>query len=251
MNHPWAVHMAASAAPAAAELRMEAGIEVLEGDDSLWLRGKSCDERIDVMLRRLPGATRYEVLSDTQLLPEGKRLPSGRLPGGTWVAIKSWAALELPVATLAAQCGQCIAIRLEPVSASDEPDLLVGTLADWSEYATRAPQVRLERLTFAASADSRAIVRGRPLPPLPGTRYYERAGVAVPCGWGWPSWLTAELVRAALDIETGAVALFSPAGTWEEIPADQFVRATRSAVRLTVEGTVGPGSATSSPGGAK
>src|SRR5262249_52549002 len=146
---------------------------------------------------------------------------------------------ELPVATLAAHCSERIAIALEPASASDAPDLLVCALADWSDYATRAPQVRLERLTFAASADGRAVVRGTPLPPIPGTRYYERAGVAVACGWGWPSWLTAELVRAALNIETGAVALFSPAGTWEEIPADQFVQATRSAVRLTAEGTVG------------
>jgi hypothetical protein len=101
--------------------------------------------------------------------------------------------------------------------------------------------VRLERLTFAASADGRALVRGRPLPPIPGTRYYERAGVAVPCGWGWPSWLTAELVRAALVIAPGTLALFSPAGTWEEIPADQFVRATRSAARLTAESANSPG----------
>jgi hypothetical protein len=241
MNHPWAVHLTASAAPAAGELRMETGIEVLEADQSLWLRGKSCDERIDLLLRRLPGATRCEVLADGQLLPEGKRLPGGRLPEGSWVAIKSWAAVELPVATLAAHCTQRIAIRLESVSTNDEPEILVCTLADWSDYATRAPQVRLERLTFAASADGRALVRGTPLPPIAGTRYYERVGVAVPCGWGWPSWLTAELVRSALEIAPGTVALFSPAGTWEEIPADQFVGATRSAVRLSAETANRPG----------
>jgi len=241
MNHPWAVHLAASAAPAAAELRMEAGVEVLEADDGLWLRGKSCDERIDLMLRRLPGATRCEVLSDNQLLPEGKRLPGGRLREGPWVAIRSWAAVELPIAALASHCSRRIAIRLEPVSASDEPDLLVCALANWSGYATGAPQVRLERLTFAASADGRALVRGTPLPPIAGTRCYERAGVAVPCGWGWPSWLTAELVRAALVIAPGTLALFSSDGTWEEIPADQFVRATRSAVRLTTQKANSPG----------
>src|SRR5262245_57667307 len=221
MNHPWAVQLVASAAPAAAELRMEAGIEVLEAHESLWLRGKSRDERIDLLLRRLPGATRCEVLPDGQLLPEGRRLPGGRLPEGPWVAIKSWAAVELPLATLAARCTQHVAIHLEPVSANDDPDLLVCTLADWSGYATRAPQVRLEKLTFAVSADGRVIVRGKPLPPIPGSRYFERAGIAVPCGWGWPSWLTAELVRAALKIEPGAVALFSPAGTWGEIPVEQ------------------------------
>src|SRR5262249_23199470 len=125
MNHPWAVQLTTSAAPAAAELRMEAGIEVLEADETLWLRGKSCDERIDLALRRLPGATRYEILSDGQLLPGGRRLPSGRIPGGPWMTIKSWAAVELPVATLAARCTRRVAIRLEPVSANDAPDILV------------------------------------------------------------------------------------------------------------------------------
>ena len=242
MNHPWAVELAGRAASAAAELRMEAGIEVLEAAGSLWLRGKAGDEPIDLMLRGLPGAIRYEILADGQLRPEGKRLPDGRLPDGPWVAIKSWAAVELPLATLAARCTERTPIALERASTTDEPSILVAAFADWSEFAARAPQVRLEKLMFAASADGRVVVRGRPLPPIPGPRFYEQSGVAVACGRGWPSWLTADLVRATLEIAPGSLALFSPAGTWEEIAADQFFRATRSAVRLTAEAAIDPAS---------
>jgi hypothetical protein len=112
---------------------------------------------------------------------------------------------------------------------------------DWLSYGSSAPQVRLDRLTFAVSSDARVLVRGLPLPPLAGTRYYEQAGVALPCGWGWPAWLDARLVRDALPIGKTDLPLFSPLGTWESIPGDQFVRATRSAVRLSTESTTDTG----------
>src|SRR5262249_31843992 len=96
-----------------------------------------------------------------------------------------------------------------------------------------APHVRLEKVTFAASSDGRVVVRGRPMPPVPGARYYEQAGVAVPCGWGWPAGLEGPGGCEGLGVEPEALALFSAAGTWEAIAGDHFVRATRSAVRLS------------------
>ena len=41
----WAVCLPPVAAPRAAELRLEPGIEVLEQPAALWLRGESADER--------------------------------------------------------------------------------------------------------------------------------------------------------------------------------------------------------------
>jgi len=237
-------------------LRLEPGIEVLEREEGLWLRGPECDERRDSRLRTLPGAQRFAVLPDGQLQPVGKRLPHGRLPGGIWQSIRTWAGVELPVAKMAAQSAPSIEIKLERTTNvtpsapaaferpghcsrnfTDHPesDCLVTTRVQWLTWGECAPQVRLERLAFAAASDGRVLVRGNPLPPLPGDRFYERAGLAVPCGWGWPEWLDAALVREVLDLPEGDLALFSPDGSWELIPADQFVRATRSAVRLSVE----------------
>lgn len=235
MSHPWAVRMAGAGAPAAAELRLERGVDVCEADDALWLRGDVCDERLDLLLRRLPGALRYEVLSDGQLRPEGKRLPSGRLPNGPWTAIGKWAVVDLPIATLAARATSRIPYRLERVATSQEPSLIVTTLNIWEAYGAIAPELRLDRLIFAVSSDERVIVRGVPLPPIGGERYYEQSGLAIPCGWGWPSWLTAEVVRDALEIETADLALISPSGAWQVIQRDQFVRATRSAIRLSAQ----------------
>ncbi len=233
MIHRWAVRLDAARGAAVAELRMEPGIESLECADCLWLRGTASDERLDLLLRRLPGATRFDVLPDGQLLPSGKRLPSGRLPEGAWVALKSWAQVALPVAKLAARSLRRIPFRLERVATHEEASLILTREADWVRYGSSAPQVRLERLTFAASSDGRILVRGRPLPPVAGERFYEEACVAVPCGWSWPMWLDAQVIRDALDVEAEELVLFSSAGTWESIAGDLFVRATRSAIRLS------------------
>jgi hypothetical protein len=145
---------------------------------------------------------------------------------------------------MAAQSVPRIPIKLERTAIAAEADCVVTTGERWLAWGQSAPQVRLERLIFAASSDGRILVRGNPPPPLAGARYYERAGLAVPCGWGWPDWLDAGLVREALDLPEEDLALFSCDGTgewtgewtWEWIPADQFVRATRSAVRLSAVG---------------
>jgi hypothetical protein len=105
----------------------------------------------------------------------------------------------------------------------------------WRDYAVAAPQIRLNCLSFAASDDSQALVRGEPLPPLPGTRFVEVSGVAVPLGWTWWPAVDAEVVRQALGFAEYDLALFTSAGECELIVADDFVRATRSAVRLTAK----------------
>lgn len=235
MTVRWAVRLCAANSRFVANLRLEPGIEALELDDLLWLRGSTSDERIELLLRRIPDAERFEVLADGQLTPEGKCLPQGRLPQGNWISLKSLISVELPVATLAARLTERIPFRCERVSTMAEANVLLTNVTDWQTYGRGAPQVRLRGLTFAVSSDGRVIVRGTPMPSIAGTRYYERGGIALPCGWGWPPWLDNETARAALNIPAEDLALFSPAGTWETIPADHFVRATRSAVRLSRE----------------
>jgi hypothetical protein len=220
---------------AAAVLRLEPGIEALETADALWLQGTTSDERIDLWLRQLPGAARFAVLADGQLCPEGKRLPQGRVPPGPWTSLRSLVAVEMPVSSLAAILPERIPFQCVRNSIVEEADVLVTSLKDWQTFGCSAPQIRLRRLTFAVSSDGRVILRGRPVPSIAGARFYERAGIALACGWGWPRWLDTKTVRAALDIDPNDLALCSPEGTWESIPGDQFVRATRSAIRLSAE----------------
>jgi hypothetical protein len=233
MTARWAVRLRVADSSSAALLRLEPEIEALESADALWLRGPASNERIDILLRQLPDAARFEVLADGQLRPEGKRLPQGRLPQGPWTLLPTLATVELPVATLAALSPERMEFRCVRIATIEEANVLLTSLSDWQAFGYSAPQVRLQKLTFAVSSDGRVIVRGTPLPPIAGERYYERDGIALACGWGWPNWLDNGTVRATPGIDADDLALFSPAGTWEAIAGDQFVRSTRTAIRMS------------------
>lgn len=231
MNPTWAVWLPVEGAPSAAGLRLEPGVEVLELPDAIWLRGSSTDERIQKLLLQLPGACRFDVFPGGELRPAGSRLPSGRLPAGAWTRLKDWIEVELPAAAFAAGDPVRTPLQWVRVPGAGDANVLLATLADWATYGDTAPQIRLKPLRFAVAADGRVVVQGHPLPPLPGERYYERAGVAVPCGWGWSPAVEPELFRDTWKLQPQDLALVSADGSWERIRADQFVRATRSAIR--------------------
>ncbi len=106
---------------------------------------------------------------------------------------------------------------------------------EWRRYADTAPQARLARWTFAADAMGNIVIRGTPLPPLRGTQYVEANGIGALAGWTWSPSVDAVVVRTALRLEPGACALWQSDGGWQKIVADDWVQATRSAVRLTAE----------------
>jgi hypothetical protein len=81
---------------------------------------------------------------------------------------------------------------------------------------------------------SRVLIRGTPLPPLPGERWVERNGIATPAGWCWDPPVDASVLCSSLEIERGDVVLLE-SSQWQIVAAADWVRATRSAVRATVE----------------
>jgi hypothetical protein len=111
-------------------------------------------------------------------------------------------------------------------------------LADWNawrDFAVSAAYIRLQPLRFAAARDGRVWIEGEPVPSLGGRRFFFQQGVAVPCGYRWAPALDAEAVRRWLKLAPGDAAFASPEGEWEIIKAEQFVPASRQAVRLTAE----------------
>ena len=80
------------------------------------------------------------------------------------------------------------------------------------------------------------IVRGTPLPPLPGERWVECEGIATPAGWRWSPAVEAAIVRAVFGLQPGDLALWQTDGTWQRVRAAEFTAASRAAVRATAEG---------------
>lgn len=235
MNEVWAVCLSRVDADTLARLRSRHGLEVCEQQDLVWLRGRGMDEDLDKRLRSLPGV-RFEVLSDRQLVPNGCRVPRGYLPDGSWIALSEAVCIEIESPALGAENKGKVDVGLVRGGTSREANLLLTTVDAWSAYADTAPQVRLQHLAFAMNEARDILIRGRPLPPLPGTRLVEQNGVAVPCGWTWAPAVDAAVLRDLLRLEPDDLALLHADGTWDHLRADDFVLASRSAARLTLEG---------------
>ena len=238
-SFPWVACVARSEAKTTAALRLWPGIEACQVEDALWLRGEKLDESLDLALRKLSGATLYNVYPDGRLLRRGARVPGGKPPGGRWVALETWIALDpQPAALPGLPTGSTGRVHLEltRTTVGAEPTLLVTHVRPWVQYASGAPAVRLKPLAFAAAADGRVLIRGRPLPSLPGKRYVEVEGIAVPCGFAWSPPVDAEVLRELLELAPGDIAVLEGDGTYEHVGSSGFVPATRSAARRSLEG---------------
>lgn len=241
MSFAWAARIPQESSASVSRLRLVEGISLLESDEALWLRGESLDEPLDRMVRSLPGALRYRVLDDGQLILDGRDVPTARMPEGRWQPLRSWATVELPSAAFAGQSTARIPIELVRSDEVREPAILLTTLDEWRRYGLEAPQIRLDRWTFAVSTEGRALIRGTPLPPIPGERFVETEGIAISAGWSWTPAIDAATLRDVLSIDPRDVALIHSDGSWEVIGFASFVRATRSAIRAS-SGSLDPSS---------
>jgi hypothetical protein len=233
---PWAICLAWADLAAVGRLRQVADIEVCERPDQVWLRGPMLDEKLHRQITALPGVRRFYVLPDGQLQPVASQLPKNRLPSGPWVSFPKWLALGLPRAGLAGRSDKRAPMVLVRSSHSETASALLTTIDRWEAYAVQAPQLRLDCWYFAVADDGRAIVRGRPLPPLPGQRWVDREGIAIPAGWRWLPPVEAAIVRAVFGLEPSDFVLWQTDGTWQRIREADFVPASRAAVRASAEG---------------
>src|SRR5262245_57901329 len=127
-----------------------------------------------------------------------------------------------------------VPLQVVPGGALREPALLETGLDLLLQYALAAPQWRIDRWSFAASG-LRVLVRGLPLPPLPGIHWVEMEGICVPAGRAWSPAVEPAVVRQLLALEPGELALLREDGAWDRVSSDDWVRASRSALRRTQE----------------
>jgi len=236
----WAVCLSPVQVAAAGILRLEPGIDVCESADAIWLRGDALEQGLEQKLRELPGARRFRVLDDGQLLAVGCHVPSGWIPDGPWTPLARWLGAEMPVPRPGGRLDATVPIKLCRSSDFREPSVLLTSMELWESCATCA-QVRLDRWRFAAAGDGRVVVQGQPLPSLPGQRLVEHDGIAVPAGWFWSPPVEPGVIWERMGFESGDLALWHVDGSWDRIPTGDFVRPTPAAIRATARGFSGRG----------
>jgi hypothetical protein len=232
MSNRWAASIPLTYGGEALRLWKTPAVEVCVVEDRLWLRGDDWNDDLDSAVRAMLGSERFSLESE-MLSPHGHALPVARAPAGPWTPLCEWFQPATPPRKFSARVRDRTLLRLVR---SDEPlaiNLLMTARSAWHEYAVAAPAVRLARWSFAASDDGQVIVRGAPTPPLAGVHYVEADGIGVPAGWKWSPQLDVDVLRQVFALEKGDLLLLATDGSYELIQGDDFVRATRSAVRLT------------------
>jgi hypothetical protein len=243
MSVQWVIQVALADAASLAPLRLTRGIEVAEKESFVWARGANSDEKIERLLRALPAIARYEITAGNRLRELESRIPSETLPALNWQPVNAWLRVRMPSSSLTSSHGERedVAVSVRPVSlrmirSAEERSiaLLLTTLDDWREFALNAPEVRLRQLRFAVDETGNVVIRGKPLPPVRGRQYVLDGNIAVQAGFVWEPGVSAEVLSRRLGLSAEALALFHDDGTFSRIESEQFVPATRSAVRETV-----------------
>ena len=233
MNFPWAIYLAREDAAAIGALRLSSGVEVGDVGALIWLRGKSSDERLGTKLAALPARERYEWLASNQLRQIHQRIPGARLPDVRWQPLEAWLQIEIPASAMPADAPRPIQLRLVRDARERTPDLLLTNLDELTRFAKTAAQVRLGHLQFAASNTGDALVRGTPLPPLPGRRFVVCGGVAVPVGFSWTPLVGEDVLARRFAVSGGALVVWNEDGSISRLHEEQFVPLSRSALRAT------------------
>jgi hypothetical protein len=230
----WAVCIPRSSLSTLAALRLLSDVVACATSDSIWLSGDdSLRENDELRLRQIPGAQRYQVTDDDELIPLGARLPMGRLPVEQWIALGSLLVPQLVTQELPRFPPAKEALVLVRDDRERRTAGILCGLNAFAVYAETASELRLSRLRFIANTDGNVLVIGTPLPPLEGLRYWEDSGIFVAAGYDWQPSVEACVVRQTFGLNDDELAIWAGHGHWDRASRSQFVSARRAAVRAS------------------
>ncbi len=229
---PWVAILPPQSAGRAASVRLDDHVQAAFDDveNVVWLRGNALSQKV----LSLPFLELYRIDDENRLFPLDAALPTRRLPEHfDWASLSE---LILPEAMtplyLTGETGGKAPVSIVRGGKAEAVNLLRISLTAWREFSETAPEIRLHPLTFAAS-ESEVLVRGNPLPAIPGEGWIEREGIALKAGFHCEPAIAPAILNRVLNLMPGEIALISEKGIVERIAAENFIPASRAAARLT------------------
>jgi hypothetical protein len=213
-------------------IRTWPGLRVAIAGDEIWVRDIHPDTT-PLQLHKLPAKRTFLADMQERLFLPGKHTPHDTLKKMSWEPIASFIKVELPVSAMPATPGSRYTLRLSPATLPAEPFAVRTTLVHWKAYADTAPLIRLQRLSFAMCETGEVLIIGSPLPPIPGSVFTLQGNVLLPAGYDFDPPAIGQFISSVTGTESDTLVLFHTDGQWEKIAGTCFVRASRSAIRLT------------------
>lgn len=232
MNTEYVLILLKGEKEALGSVRCIPGLQAAEAD-YLYLRSINEEIWSDKRIHQLPVLHSYRLDEEERLFPLQGVTPVDKLPSLSWQSLSQFITPELPVSPLPGKLPDSISIQLKPTDKVQDGTALLTTLSIWKEYAEAAPEARLRVLRFAASGDGHVLVLGNPLPPIQGREFYQIHKLLLPSGYVFEASVIADLIQQKQATEQDLLYLFVPSGEVHTMVPSSFVKATRSAVRLT------------------
>jgi hypothetical protein len=220
--------------PGLATVRTRPGVRVRYVDGRLWLWWSAGDVEVLKSVLPLPGVELF-ARREGLWFRTGRRLPSTDVPDDS--AARPLSSVLTPAPVTPAEAAIAFERRPLGIARDGRPrpaTMLRCKLNDLARWAEAATTRQLEVLE-AAHCGEDVLLRGERLPPLPGAERWWGSDVLIPLGFRPEPDLAGVVLRQALGLEPGEVALFSTGGA-EVIPAGAFGPVTRAGIRLAARG---------------
>jgi len=218
-----------------APLRLVPSIEVAETTADVWVRGTAGDEKLSRALRSLPALARFEWLPNGRLRSVESRIPSQSLPALQWAAIAQWLLVHLPSPGLPGHSLDRVGLSLVRSVEEKSASVLRTDFETWHYFVLQAPEIRLRSLRFALSDNRQVVIWGTPLPPISGRRFVEQEGIAVPAGFSWQPAVSPKVLRQVFQAGEDSLVIWDETNSCLHLHPEQFVPASRSGARATLD----------------
>ena len=245
----WALRFDLAAEPALARHRLEPGLEVTRTEHAVWLRTHDAGSESSPtrrVLAALPARDRFHWLPDDTLRRPDRRIPETVLPSTPWKPIACWFPIEMPAAAWPASAPPGVTLHRVPSTDEHEARLVLVELGDLAAFVRSAPRARLEPLRYAVNSRRQALVLGRPLPPIPGTRFSLHDGIAVPAGFTWAPAVSSAVLAECFSPPAGGLAVWLPCDVITTLHPELWLPLTPGSLRATLRPTSASFSAISS-----
>ncbi|MEM6964481.1 MAG: hypothetical protein AAF573_06930 [Bacteroidota bacterium] len=206
-------------------------LRVAEAEDIIWIKDVPT-ENLDLKIRQLPAIASFEVDEEGLLFPIGKITPTGKLPDLNWQPIHEFVEVEFPRAAFSGKTDQTVWVKLVESEMVREGDALLTSSADWKAYAESASSIRLEKIRYAVAEHGEVLILGKPLIPIRGKTFWKNGNILLPNGYDFEFPVLSEIILQQYIPEKDGVLIFYKNGEWEKIQNSDFVKGSRSGVRV-------------------
>ncbi len=215
------------------DIRLYSNVQVATNNNLVWVKGIISDQENDTQIKKIPFKNIYTIDKDSNLFNLGSLTPIDKLKVLDWITIDKFINLEFPSSLMAGRVKETHHVKLIKSDKVQTGNAMITDFEIWNNYAQNASEIRLNKLIFAVSKSNQVIIIGQPLPPIQGLEYWLNNDLLIPAGYDFEIPILANLIFEKLNIKNSSYILFDTNNQWQKIFKENFVNASRSAIRLT------------------